>query len=133
MGAYPLAGLEQVIVCEEIGELHDMRAETVLCVKHQTGRVAERVSQRSDATVPENVGDEPSPDIRSVTFFQSRRQDRAELHEVAEQHGAPGRLGYGEKYLGQRGRTHLVDEDDVVWAFEDSLSRAEAGECSGYK
>ena len=38
VGSDVVAGLEQPVVCEEIGKPHDVRPEAVLCVEHQAGR-----------------------------------------------------------------------------------------------
>jgi hypothetical protein len=69
--------------------------------------------------------------VRAVELLHLLLDDRAELHEVTEQHGRPGRLRRREDHLGQGRRTRLVDENDVVRPREDRLVGTETRQRRG--
>ena len=121
VGADVVACLEQPLVREQVGEPHDVRPEAVLRVEHQAGRMANRVGRGADAAVPERVRDKPVPDIWPIAVFDTARQDRAELHEVTEQHRALRCFGHRQQHLGQTSGADLVYEDHVVRPVESCL------------
>ncbi|WUG22439.1 hypothetical protein OG912_05605 [Streptomyces sp. NBC_00464] len=79
----------------------------------------------------EHVRNQPALDVRAPLVLQRSGNDRAQLHDVPEEHGRLLGVGDGEQDLGQGGGADLVDEDHVVVTGEDMPVGTEAGQGRG--